>query len=350
MIVTYIRSSSYNTWDNCQMQYFQNYVLGLPNPAGAAASKGNLVHKVLELLAARTKAIQDGQDHVIDDGMGRIEIEDCTPENLMDLAYVYHEKIYDHHAWEPKDKRECMSLVNRVLEFNNGQFDPRKCKVIAPESYFDFEIDKPWAEYYYKLEDGTELKGRLRMKGSIDLVTQIRPGMYEMIDYKTGRRSDFATGTEKSYEKLCKDFQLRLYQWAGFKLWPDIDDIMMTIFYVKKASGGPFTLPWSRDDLPETEDMIRKQFEYIKRTVKPQLNPGPPWSSKPNPKIANFKCAKLCAFSKPSAEDPSKSTCQLIRDEILSIGIDKVTQKRSNLEKLVTYQDGGGKKNVEGIK
>ena len=51
MIVTYIRSSSYNNYDFCQMQYFLTYVLGHRSDSNKKADMGTMVHKVMEILA-----------------------------------------------------------------------------------------------------------------------------------------------------------------------------------------------------------------------------------------------------------------------------------------------------------
>ena len=51
IIVTYFRSSSYNTHSMCEQQYFLEYVLGYRGPSGQKADKGTIVHKVLEILA-----------------------------------------------------------------------------------------------------------------------------------------------------------------------------------------------------------------------------------------------------------------------------------------------------------
>jgi len=62
MIVTYIRSSSYNNYDYCQMQYFITYCLGHRSASGKKAQLGTVVHKVMEVLAACTKEIQDNPE------------------------------------------------------------------------------------------------------------------------------------------------------------------------------------------------------------------------------------------------------------------------------------------------
>ena len=59
MIVTYIRSSSYNNYDYCQMQYFMTYVLGYYSDSGKKAELGTIVHKTLEVLAGLKKAAYD---------------------------------------------------------------------------------------------------------------------------------------------------------------------------------------------------------------------------------------------------------------------------------------------------
>ena len=59
MLVTYIRSSSYNNYAYCQMQYFITYVLGHQTLSGKKAVQGTVVHKVLEVLAGLKKFEQD---------------------------------------------------------------------------------------------------------------------------------------------------------------------------------------------------------------------------------------------------------------------------------------------------
>ena len=59
MLVTYIRSSSYNNYDYCQQQYYISYVLGHPTSSGKKAEMGTIVHKVMECLGAGKKHVQD---------------------------------------------------------------------------------------------------------------------------------------------------------------------------------------------------------------------------------------------------------------------------------------------------
>ena len=60
MIVTYIRSSSYNNYDYCQMNII-TYVLGHQSTSGKKAQLGTVVHKVMEVLASCNKKLQRTQ-------------------------------------------------------------------------------------------------------------------------------------------------------------------------------------------------------------------------------------------------------------------------------------------------
>jgi hypothetical protein len=344
MIVTYFRSSSWNNFDNCQMQYYLCYTLGLSNPSGRKASMGNVTHKALECLAAYKLCLQNGTTSFIDDSLGEINISECDPDHLVRISFDWHVE-HEKHDWDLiKDFKECKSWMYKALTFQNGTYDPRNRKVVMPEQRFDLSIDKAWAKYHYQLPNGEVLDGTLSIKGTVDLITEIKPGILEMIDWKTGATmNDFATGKKKDFISLHTDPQLRLYHYAAHKLYPDVDDIIITIYFIR--AGGPFSLMLSKDDLEETENMIRIQFEKVRNTKIPQLNPGPSWSDHPNPLIASFKCHKLCTFSKPNEKyDATKPVCKFFKEQIEVKGIDKVTEEFGDMSKINRYMDGGGKK------
>ena len=71
-------------------------------------------------------------------------------------------------------------------------------------------------------------------------------GVIEVIDWKTGRRLNWATGEEKTYEKLLEDPQLLLYNYAISKLFPEYEQAIMTIYYIR--DGGPFSMCFDKPD------------------------------------------------------------------------------------------------------
>ena len=291
MIITYFRSSSYNQYSMCPHAYYMTYVLGHQSPSGMAAEKGTIVHKVMECLAHTKLAHQKGEGTINDDALGFMDVSDFEyvysndfVDELVNLSYEHYTSKSDHH-YTPRHFKDCKKWSYEAITYCEKAFDPRNRNIVAPEGSFDFEIDEPWAKYEYSLEDGRVLSGNLSMKGTIDLITEVRPGVYEVIDWKTGRRLDWATGQEKTFKKLTTDPQLRIYHYALTKMYPDIDQFIMTIYFIK--DGGPYTLAFTKDDLSDTMEMLKSRFEEIKRTNRPRL-------------VKSWKCTKFCHFGKTS--------------------------------------------------
>ena len=211
MLVTYIRSSSFNNYSYCQMQYFLTYVLGHQSTSGKKAQLGTVVHKVMEVLAGCQHLQQDGKKMLLaDDALGDIKFnrkklksEDFVNDILQQSFDWYTSNCT--HKYTKSDYKFCKELTWEAIEYNNGLFDPRNRKIVAAEPHFDIEIEEDWAKFDYEMPDGQKITGNLAIKGTIDLVTEVDDGIIEVVDWKTGRRLDWATGEEKTYEKLCSD-------------------------------------------------------------------------------------------------------------------------------------------------
>lgn len=328
MIITYLRSSSYGTHSLCPMQYFIEYNLGIRSPSGLKANKGTICHKVLEILAGVKLSTQNKTLYYSDDILGDIHTTEYNLEEITDRVYDYYSLKCKDHEWKPKDLKDCHKWIDKALRDHNGVFDPRNRNIVQPEQRFDIVIDKPWAKYKYKTKDGI-LEGNLAIKGTIDLIAEINDSTLEIIDWKTGRRLDWATGQEKTLEKLQNDPQLRIYHYAVSVLYPNINNIIVSINYIN--DGGAFSMCYDRSDLQYTENMIRKKFDEIKNTKIPQLN-------------KSWKCSKICHFGKTTFNDSYSSIspiteyrdgqvcsidsdmtkCEQIKHDISLKGIDQV--------------------------
>ena len=190
MIVTYIRSSSYNNYDYCQMQYFITYVLGHYADSGKKAELGTIVHKTLEVLAALKKATQELKPRqkyleIEDDAIGKYRIDksllllDETVNDILEKSFASYTS-QSKHAWTKGDKNECAKLVWNTLKFNGGQFDPRNRDIIDPEPHFDIPIEEDQAKFTYEI-DGKTVNGQLAIKGTIDLVTKVSDDTIEVV-------------------------------------------------------------------------------------------------------------------------------------------------------------------------
>ena len=312
----------------CPQQYFCEYVLGWRGKGGLKADKGTIVHKILEIMSLAKKAEQDGLSSFVDDVIGEVSSTSYDIDEITEQVYKYYSEGNPHHEWKEKDLKDCSKWVYKTLEMNDGIFDPRNRNVVDAEPHFDFEIDEDWAEYEYVL-NGEKVKGRLALKGTMDLITEIDEGFYEIVDWKTGRRLDWATGQEKTYAKLQNDPQLRIYHYAAMKLYPEAKQIMVTINYMN--DGGAFSMHFSEKDIPKTKEMLRKKFEQIKATRIPMLK-------------KSWKCTKLCDQGKSTFEGTSihpiienrhgqrtsygeyMTKCEQVKYEIERKGIQKVTE------------------------
>jgi hypothetical protein len=282
----------------CEQQYFIEYVLGWRGLSGQKADKGTITHKVLEILAVIKQAQQNNQKEVMDDVVGNIDTSTYDLNSIIEIVYKYYTKNTPHHKWSNKDYEDCKNWIYKAINFNDGMFDPRKRNILCPEQHFDFEIKKPWAKYSYNI-DGENIEGYLALKGTIDLITLVNDSTIEVIDWKTGKRLDWATGQEKTQEKLEQDPQLKIYHYAIKQLYPHIENIIFSIYFIN--DGGPFSICFNDSDLQSTENMLRHKFEAIKSTKKPRLN-------------KTWMCSKLCHFGKTTFDNTNISVIQEYRD------------------------------------
>ena len=333
MISQSLRSSSYNCYDWCEHKFYLEYVLNLRGQANKKAVIGNIVHKALELLAQKKLAIQQGEAKFHNTELTTFNTEDIIPSTALTHSFDYYKLNEKSFDFTNEDKVYCTKLLNNVLMWHDGMFNPLKMNILSPEQYFDFEIKKPWAFYSHKLEDGKEISGYLRINGTIDLVTQKKDGIIEVIDWKTGRPNfDWNKGKYKSYLDLCNDPQLRIYHYAAAQLYPKASEIFMTIFYAQEA---PHSICFQRSDLEKTEEMLQKRFTAIRNNFKPKrIHP-------------NWKCKKLCHFYKNGPDGPvseyKDSICSKVHKEIQQLGVDKVLSRRGK----DSVYSGGGKTNYE---
>lgn len=376
MLINFLRSSSANQYKFCQMQYFINYVLGIPKTAGKKAAIGTATHKVLECLACIKQQFDEQctkSIHFIDKELGDIgiiqkekllnpyllkneeidiinktRINKSTYKHECKLEYGYIrygvelvEKLIklscDHYAdeWSPVDYRDVNNFVWMLLDHNNGIFDPRRRKIIAAEPRFDFIIDKEWAKYEWALPNGKTISGKLKISGTLDLICCLPDGItYEIVDFKTGQRIDWASKKDndiKTYAKLKDDFQLMLYYYAARRMYPKAKQIIVTIFYIR--DGGPFTFCFDDTTIEKLEDRLRNSFEEIKACQIPEMV---------DPTQTSFKCKYICDYFKMPSPEGSTNLCRFIHNRIKEDGIDVVTNKYMNKNFNIGHYEAPG--------
>ena len=372
MICSYMRSSSYNNFEFCKMQYYLNYVLGIPRSVGKKADKGTMVHKILECIA-NIKLQEQNTNHInwlFEDEcltspleihkhdilkpqeLTNKEIEDINktrinksnyPDNCqlkpghtrygVQLVEKIIQNVYDYytintnHKWQPVDFRDITNWSWMALDYQEGNFDPRRKRIIEPEIKFNIVIEKPWAKYDFTINQ-KRFQGNLAVRGTIDLLTRVDEGIIEIVDWKTGQRLNWETGQRKDYKSLSKDPQLLMYYWAVKQLFPE-EEVITSIFWIR--DGGPYTFCFEKEHFDLAEKLMEKRFNEIKECQLP---------NRVDPTHNNFKCNRICDYYKIQSPDGKNNMCDFIHSSILEAGIDVVTEQY-NRDTFNTYENPG---------
>lgn len=320
MIITYLRSSSIGTHEMCPNKYYIGYSLGIQEPGNFKADCGSVVHRAMELLALEKLAKQNNQEYFDTDDLGRIKVDALSPNDFLQLCFDYYTLKWSHHNWHSKFRFISGTMLpiefiresfKKALLFQNGMFHPGNRTIVGVEKNFDFQFSDTWAKYKYKLPNNEEISGQLAMRGTIDLITELSEDTAEIIDWKTGKRLNWGTGKEKDFKALSDDTQLKIYYWALNKLYPQYTTVLITIFFIN--DGGPYTITFHKEDLPNIEQMIRKKFDSIRTDTLPRKRTG-------------LHC-RFCHYYNKSFEGDELNICNRIQTDLKSQGIEKTNKK-----------------------
>lgn len=328
MICTYLRSSLLNSFALCENRAFIEYCIGIKQPPNKAALQGTCLHAVCEALALEKLAEQNGQNVFSQEQLGESIVGSYDSFSYLKRIYLVLDKenpnIFDDNSF-----RECEKLVEKMESYNGGMMNPKNADIFGAETPVNIEIAKPWA--LYDFDTPTEkLKGYLTLKGTIDLIVKHDEDTIEIVDYKSGSKTDWATGKTKDEQYLYNDTQIRLYHYAVCTMFPLIKNVIFSLYFVKFNE--VFTIALDRKHLPETELMLQRKYKKIVECSKPTLSLG-------------FKC-RFCPFDK-SIEPDGKTTCVSFRDKIIVDGMSKVMEDNANYYTLTRYGSGGGQKDRE---
>tara|TARA_R110000824_G_scaffold103417_2_gene245652 strand:- start:2771 stop:3829 length:1059 start_codon:yes stop_codon:yes gene_type:complete len=341
MLICYLRSSSIGTYSFCQQKYLISYVLGLQDKENSKAIMGTVVHKCMETLGNVFVAKREGKRKIKD------EIFNHTFKELEDLEMISR-KCFDYyaknspqlaHKLDNKAYIQCHAWFLKALAFEGGRLNPLNQDIDAVEQFFDITIDKPWAKYKYEV-GGEIIEGNLSIKGTIDVIARESDGYYQILDYKTGKRINWATGAIKEQKDLEKDPQLLLYYYALKNMFPD-REYYVSIYYINDSKidgvhvpGGLFDICFDESDYAKAEQMLKDKFEEIRDNESPKLL---------SQEHRSFKCKYLCAFIE-EYKDTGKTICHHIQDEVKKKGVNQVVAEYGDLRKINHYSEGGGKK------
>ncbi len=334
MLLTFIRSSMLTTEAICSHKFALEYNFNRKSPPNRSAIIGSTIHAVLECGALEKLAQQNNQPKFKQEQLGEEITGNYDYFSYLNRIYSVIDKEYPG-VFNDESYKDCLKLLNKALAYKNGEMNPKNCDIISSEIPFDITIPDDWATYNFVVPAG-KLSGQLQLKGTIDLVIKYNEDTYIIRDYKTGSKNNWATGREKKYKDLFDDIQLRLYHYAACQLYPDIQNILFSLYYIK--SDTVFDIVLSREDLKETETILRKKYQKIVNDNKPLLRDT-------NGRYQDFRC-RFCPFAK-SREVNGQTTCAYFRDQITLNGYEKTMAAFGDFEALQKYGAGGSARNRE---
>lgn len=329
MLLPFLRSSLLGNWEFCQTQCVITYAMGMSSPAGAAASMGSCVHKMMELRALASIAQKSGKGSFEYENWGEIKVEWALDlDQTIERCYA-NQLVLDSHV-DPKkiSKSKILGWAKKAIT-DYPQYDPINLNIIAVEKYFDMEIKEDWAKYSKEI-NGEKYEGYLRIKGTIDQIIAHDDDIIEVYDFKTGSRKNFATDEVKTLEVLRKDKQLLFYLYALNQIYPD-KQFIMTLYFIN--DGGIFSVIGDEEMLKNAKEMIKKTYLEIISTENPTVR---------NPKRNDFKCIHCCKYSKPASYTRGLSVCEFMQNKFKTIGVDTTIEKHGDIKSIFSYGQGGG--------
>ena len=146
--------SSFSAFKDCPLAFKLSYIDRLPEPPSAAASKGTLVHRALELLMCRPPEHRSLPTALADLDRARVELAEHPEFAGLDLG---PDELDQFHA-------DAARLVERYFELE----DPTRVRPIGLELKLTARV------------------GKVTLRGIIDRLEIADDGEWVITDYKTG--------------------------------------------------------------------------------------------------------------------------------------------------------------------
>lgn len=229
----------------CPLLYRFRSIDQLPEPPGAAAARGTLVHAVLERLfdlpaGSRTPAA--ARDLLPDAWSALVTADPTLPGLLFGGPDAWDRWVGDGRLSDPDPADQELFLSA------SAQFLDR---------YFDLEDPNRLQPAERELSVSTQLPSGLVLRGIIDRVDRAPDGAVRVVDYKTGR----SPGPGWEAKAL---FQMRFY---GLVLWQTHGRIPARLQLLYLGNSERLTVDPTEAELRATAAKVQALWEAIERAV-----------------------------------------------------------------------------------
>ena len=190
--------SRISTYESCPRQYKYRYIDRIPREEESIeAFLGSRVHEALN------KLYRDLQ----------LDKDPSLPGLL------------DYYEWDwGRRWHDQVRIVKQDFSIDHYKRLGKRCLVNYYQAHKPFDRGQT-VGLEHKVTSSLDQAGRYRIQGYVDRLVRVRPGHYEVHDYKT-------SGRLPPQDQIDTDRQLALYQLGVARVWPDAEEIELVWHYL----------------------------------------------------------------------------------------------------------------------
>lgn len=275
MRIEYLSASRLNVFVDCPFRYFLQYHLSLPELRQDTIHtlKGNAVHETLEkyvkgskdyekelkeyysntkLWELDTRKPRRGFPHPVEKNCDECPYAIYSANGV--ICSVAKRNVAEFEGCPKPNYEDDLRLITTTIHKENSVLNR---KIIGAEVEFEKEYDG------------------FKVRGFMDLVTEIDEETLEVRDYKSG------TYTKKTDEAF-KDLQMRIYSLVAKEMFPQYKYVLMTLDYLRKQ---PVTVVFGPEDDEKTREFLQDAYKKITEAKNP-------------PRKKSFKCNWCVGYEK----------------------------------------------------
>ena len=217
-----------DTYDKCPKKYHYRYIekVEIEQKTWSHTEFGSCAHKILELFHQR---ILDGES---DPEGYSILMKRC----FVDAVKEFNIEVLEETTWSPQGEKPGVKYLREIMQdYLDGIRKDGLPPVVGIEEPFSFNLDE-----------------HTLVRGFIDRVDFVEPGVYRVVDYKTSKDGKYLSG-----------FQLLVYAEALRRKYPDLKKVLGSYMLLKHKCK-TIDFEFSLDDIRNCETKMIKKASSIK--------------------------------------------------------------------------------------